>query len=655
MRFARLRAALILGAALSASGPAPRAWAFDFFGLFGPGAEQPPAPSPDAVPYTLEFGGVDGHPDVAANLKDASNAWRLRQEAPPNGDGLTRRLIGDFPRLADALQANGYFDGSVHVEIAGVEVGPDGAGEAAAAKAADALRGRETVPVRVTIETGTRYALRHIAVYDARTMAPIDRTLFSKRAFEVGKDDAARAATLQGLQTAWIDELRGKSYPLANIKSARASVRHNERVVDADVTIDPGPRAGIGAVETRGSPGIDPAVIRSFIYLEEGEDYSPQKLAAVKKSIGKIEAVGSVRVEDGEKLDANGNLPITVDTSERKQHAVGAAAQYSTVDGPSVRAYWMDRNLFGGAERLRIDATAGLAPFSSGATFQGLSALKFSDLIGGLKASFLKPALGGTRNDLLVDATLMREKTDYYQTQYANVTAQVRHRFSDEASVQGGVEVERGHWDDTFGGHDYSLLGFPVSASYDTTDSPLAPTKGVRALVGATPFVNVLPNGVSMLLSKAQISTYRAIDDDGRYILAGRVGAGSIVGPGIQDIPANLRFFAGGGGSVRGFAYRSLSPQDANGNFVGGNSLFETSLEARIKVTDTIGVVPFVDSGAAFASAVPNFSTSMRTSVGVGLRYYTGIGPIRLDIATPLSPKPGEARYAFYIGIGEAF
>ena len=106
---------------------------------------------------------------------------------------------------------------------------------------------------------------------------------------------------------------------------------------------------------------------------------------------------------------------------------------------------------------------------------------------------------------------------------------------------------------------------------------------------------------------------------------------------------------------MRGFAYRSLSPQDANGNFVGGNSLFETSLEARIKVTDTIGVVPFVDSGAAFASAVPNFSTSMRTSVGVGLRYYTGIGPIRLDIATPLSPKPGEARYAFYIGIGEAF
>jgi translocation and assembly module TamA len=655
MRLTGRRAGLVVVTALLAAAPLSRASAFDFFGLFGAGAEEPVSPSPDAVSYAIEFAGLDDHPELAASLKDASNAWRLRREAPPSGEGLTRRLIADYPRLFDALQANGYFDGSVRMEVAGAPLGPDGAGEAQAAKAADALRGRALAPVRATIEAGPRYALRRVAVFDARTRAPIDRTLFSKRAFETGSDEAARAATLQALQTEWIDELRGKSYPLANIKNAEATVRHDARVVDATVTIDPGPRAGVGAVETRGAPGVDPAVIRSFIYLDEGEDYSPEKLAAVKKSVGRIEAVGGVKVEDGDKLDANGNLPLTVEVDERKRHAVGASAQYSTVDGPSLRAYWMDRNLFGGAERLRVDATAGLAPFSSGATFGGFSKLKFSDVIGGLKAGFVKPALGGTRNDLLVDAAVMREKTDYYQAEYANLTAQVRHRFSDAASVQGGVEVERGHWDDTFGGHDYSLLGLPASASYDTTDAPLAPTKGVRALLAATPFVNVLPNGVNMLLSKAQVSTYRALDDDNRYILAGRVAAGSIVGPAIRDVPASLRFFAGGGGSVRGFAYRSLSPADAAGNYVGGSSLFETSLEARVKLTDTIGVVPFVDSGAAFASAVPNFSTSMRTAVGVGLRYYTAIGPVRVDVATPLSPKPGEARVAFYIGVGEAF
>ena len=654
LSFPRILLIAALGALVFSPPAASTAVAFDFFGLFG-AKEEAPTPRADALPYAIEITGLDGHKDLEPAIKDASNMWRLRQEAPSTGAGLSRRAVADYPRLSEALRASGYFDASVRITVAGVPINPDGGGANAASDAAERLRNREVAPVRVEVDPGPLFTLRHVAVFDARTKAPIDHTLFSKRAFEIAPEDPARAATLRSLQTQWVDELRGKSYPLANIAATEATVQHDLDVMDAKVTIDPGPRAGIGAVETRGSPGIDPRVIRSYIYLEEGEDYSPQRLADTRKSVARIEAVGSVKVIDGDKLDANGNLPITVETTERKPHAVGATAQYSTVDGPSLRAYWMDRNLFGGAERLRFDVTGGLAPFTSGASFGGLKTLKWSDIIGGLKASFLKPALWGTRNDLLVDASIMREKTDYYQSAYANITAQIRHRFSETASAQAGVLIERGHWDDTFGGHDYSLLGFPISATYDSTDSLLAPTKGVRAVVGVTPFVNALPNGVGMIVSKAQVSTYRAIDDEARYIIAGRVGAGSIVGPDIADVPASYRFFAGGGGSVRGYAYRSLSPTDAAGNYVGGRSLFEASLEARVKITDEIGVVPFVDSGSAFNASVPNFSTSMRTAAGVGLRYYTGIGPVRLDIATPLNPRNGDARVAVFIGIGEAF
>ncbi len=648
------RRAAATGLAFALTFAATGAGAFDFFGLFGAKDEQP-TPRPDAIPYTIEITGLDGKKDIESALKDASNTWRLRAEAPSNGDGLARRVIADFPRLTDVLRASGYYDADIRVKIAGVAVGPDGEDSDHAARAADAMLNKEVATVTVAVDPGPLFSLRRLSVYDARTRAPIDYTLFNKRAFDVGADTGARAATLRTLQTRWIDELRGKSYPLARVYKSEAVVAHKDHVMDATVTIDPGPRAGIGAVELKGSPGIDPDVIRSYIYLEEGEDYSPQKLADTRKSIAKIEAVGSARVEDGDALDANGNLPIVVDTTERKPHAVGVSAQYSTVDGPSVKAYWMDRNLFGGAERLRLELVAGLAPFAGGATFKGFPSLQFSDLIGGLRASFLKPALWGTRNDLLVDAALMRENTNYYRANYGNVTTQIRHRFSDTASVQGGVEIERGHWDDTFGGHDYSLSGFPLSATYDSTDVALVPTRGVRAVVGVTPYVNILPNGVAMIQSKTQISTYQALDEDARYILAGRVGAGSIVGPDTKDIPASRRFFAGGGGSVRGFAYRSLSPTDAAGNYVGGSSLFEASLEARVKVTDAIGVVPFADTGAAFTSAAPNFSTSLRSSVGLGFRYYTGIGPIRLDFATPLNPRAGDPRVAFYFGIGESF
>ena len=640
----------LLALGLLLTGPA-NAQGFDFFGLFGSSEPAPPHPSADAISYTVDVAGLAEHKDLDSLVKDASNAWKLRQEPPPTGAGLAQRVYADFPRLSAALQASGYYDGALEVRVAGVVVRPDGTGLEAAAAAAEKYRNADLAPVRIAVIPGAPYPLRRISVYDARTGKPVDRTLFSKRSFEYDDKAPARAATLVGLQTQWLDELRGKSYPLARIKATSARVDHNAHAVDASVTLDTGPRAGIGRLNVNTPPGIHEEIIRSYMYVEEGEDYSPEKLAAIRKSIARIEAVGSVRVEDGDKLDAKGNLPILVSVDARKEHAVGASAQYSTVDGPSLRAYWVDRNLFGGAERLRIDALAGFAPLSTG----GLGSLGTKDVIGGLKASFLKPALGGTRNDLLLDASLMREKNDYYRAAFGNVSAQVRHRFDDRFSIQGGVLAERGHWDDVFGGHDYSLLGAPMSVAYDSTDVPLAPTEGVRATLTTTPYAKFLPQSVGMIVTKGQASAYKAIDPDGRYVMAGRIAAGSIVGQTIQDVPASLRFFAGGGGSVRGYAYRSLSPVGPTGTYVGGRSLFEASAEARIKITDTIGVVPFVDVGQAFNASYPDFSAPVRAAAGLGLRYYTGIGPVRIDLATPLNPPKGAAHFAVTIGIGEAF
>ena len=160
---------------------------------------------------------------------------------------------------------------------------------------------------------------------------------------------------------------------------------------------------------------------------------------------------------------------------------------------------------------------------------------------------------------------------------------------------------------------------------------------------------------IDLYQATARASTYYSVDEDGKYILAGRVGLGAGGGATILDIPDNRRFFAGGGGSVRGYAYRSLSPLGANGQPMGGESLFEASVEARIKITDSIGLVPFVDSGMAYASSFPNFQQDMRYAFGLGLRYYTGFGPIRFDVAAPVGRRPGEQPVAFYIGIGQAF
>jgi translocation and assembly module TamA len=145
------------------------------------------------------------------------------------------------------------------------------------------------------------------------------------------------------------------------------------------------------------------------------------------------------------------------------------------------------------------------------------------------------------------------------------------------------------------------------------------------------------------------------LDDEARFVLAGRVAVGSVSGAGLGEIPASHRFYAGGGGSVRGYRYRSLSPLGPTGEVIGGRSLFEAALETRIKITDTLGLVPFLDMGGAFESSYPDFSEDLRYAAGLGLRYYTAVGPIRLDVATPLNPRDGDKSWALYIGIGQAF
>jgi translocation and assembly module TamA len=155
-------------------------------------------------------------------------------------------------------------------------------------------------------------------------------------------------------------------------------------------------------------------------------------------------------------------------------------------------------------------------------------------------------------------------------------------------------------------------------------------------------------------MMKGFVSAYHALDEDKRFIFAGKAAAGSIYGADLFDVPPQRRFYVGGGGSLRGFDYQSASPRNAAGKIIGGMSFFTASAETRVKITDTIGIVPFVDMGAAFASETPDFH-GLRYSAGIGLRYYTAIGPVRLDFAVPINPQEGDSRYGIYVSLGQSF
>ena len=193
----------------------------------------------------------------------------------------------------------------------------------------------------------------------------------------------------------------------------------------------------------------------------------------------------------------------------------------------------------------------------------------------------------------------------------------------------------------------------PTQYVFDNRDDKLNAKRGFRALAFAEPAHDFL-TGATFVKFRGELSAYRAIDDAQRFVVAGRVATGSIVGASLEEIPADRRFYAGGGGSVRGYEYQGIGPKDPEGNPIGGLSYMELSGELRVQVTETIGIVPFVDAGMVSEDEFLG-SARFQVGAGVGLRYLTPFGPLRIDAAVPVNPQPGDPDFAIYAGVGQAF
>ncbi|QOZ28075.1 autotransporter assembly complex family protein [Bradyrhizobium sp. CCBAU 51753] len=634
-----------------------QAHALDLFGLFG--SDDPPPVSATTLSYRLEIEAKtpDGKSDSDAEqvLRDASGTYRLRQEPPPDGEGLARRLQADINPLLDALWGLGHYNAEIDVTVDGVPVSLDETGLAAAARRADTFRNRTVVPIKVAARLGPLFKLRTVEVDYSRDQAPHG---LPRRAFALRSGDPAISADLRAAQVKLVDWFRSNGHPLAKIADVKATVDHAAAAMDFRLRVEAGPKAGIGAVTISGGD-VDPRVVATHVYLREGEPYSPERLALTKTSIAKIPAIGGIRVREADKLDANGNLPVFIDLAERPRHAVGLSAKYSTVDGPGIAGYYEDRNIFGGGDRLRLEASASLLQRIDGTSFTGFNNVRASDFGARFTGTFIKPGLFGTANDLLIEATAFRERVGNndlggYTDDTVRGTFGVIHRFSEAASLQAGLQVEQSKSQDVLGRVDATLIGFTATGRYDTTDNPLDPTRGARLSATVNAYPKLMGSTIDLFEARVAGSAYYAIDEQADYVLAGRLAAGSLAGAPLSEIPDAHRFFAGGGGSVRGYGFNTISPM-MFGQITGGRSLIEGSAEVRVRITPTIGLVPFFDFGTASRSSLPGFDNYVGYGAGLGLRYLTPVGPIRLDVATPLNPRPGDSRYAIYVSIGQAF
>jgi translocation and assembly module TamA len=201
---------------------------------------------------------------------------------------------------------------------------------------------------------------------------------------------------------------------------------------------------------------------------------------------------------------------------------------------------------------------------------------------------------------------------------------------------------------------DYVLLQVPLALIYDSTNSLLEPTRGIRTSVAVTPTQPLAGDSSTYFILQVSGSTYIPVETGARGIIALRALVGTIQGASQFQVPPDQRFYAGGSSTVRGYTYQSVGPLFPDDNPQGGTAIDTGTIEFRQHVYGNFGVVPFVDVGQVNAQSRP-FQGTLAIGAGLGARYYTGIGPIRVDFAVPVKKTPGSGSFALYIGLGEAF
>ncbi|MGN6536550.1 MAG: autotransporter assembly complex protein TamA, partial [Mesorhizobium sp.] len=436
--------------------------------------------------------------------------------------------------------------------------------------------------------------------------------------------------------------LKEEGRPLAKVTGREIVADHKTATLDVTLTVAAGPVAGYGDTVVEGTEAVDRDFTEYMTGLKRGRQYSPEEIDEARERLLGLEVFNSVTLKEGEALDAEGNIPIDVEVSERKFRYFGLGATASNTEGLGLEGYWGHRNLFGRAEKLRIDGS-----------ISGIGANDISKLNYNAGILFEKPGVLGPASKFYSHLKTFYEHPDAYDRFSVRGDVGLSYELTKKQTVSAELALDYSKITDSFGKHDYLIASVPLQYVYDNRDNRLNPTRGFRLLAYAEPSYDLL-NGAAFVKLKGEGSVYQAIDSGGKFVMAGRASLGSIVGASLQDVPADRRFYAGGGGSVRGYAYQGIGPKAADGQPIGGLSWFETSVEMRVAVTDTIGIVPFVDAGTVSTKTFPDFS-DLKVGAGIGLRYLTPFGPLRVDVAVPLNPDPGDPDYGIYAGIGQAF
>lgn len=568
-------------------------------------------------------------PGASKDLRDALAAASLTREAAnaekTDVQNLFAAARADYARILGALYADGYYSGTISIRIDGRE--------AAAIPPLDAPTSVRSVDIRIA--PGPRFAFSQAAI------APVAPQSEIPEGYAVGAP--ARSGQIVAAATAGVDGWRAQGHAKAEVAAQRITADHRANTLAADIALRPGPQVTFGTLHMRGNERLRTGRLQKIAGFPTGEVFDPEKLDQVRARLRRTGIFSSVSLTEAETLSPGPSLDADLVVVEEKTRRIGFGGELSSLDGLSITGYWLHRNLMGGGERLRLNAEIlGIGGSNGGADYK-------------LGARIDRPATLSPDTSAFIQTELSALDEVDYRSDNFSFGIGFTHILNDRLSGEIGLKYAISKVRENGTSRTFEQLALPIALTWDNRDNPLDATEGYYGEAIATPFLGFGTTGSGAQL-KGDFRAYRGFGNADRFVLAGRAQMGAVFGSDLAETPRDYLFYSGGGGTVRGQPYQALGVNVLRGGLqrTGGTKFLALSGELRADVTDTIGLVAFYDAG--YVSAVDFFDDSgdWHAGAGLGLRYNTGIGPIRLDVAGPVSGDTGEG-VQIYIGIGQAF
>ncbi len=579
----------------------------------------PIATAPDAVTsgdvrYTVTVTGLDDR--LAARFRADSELFKGRG-AVANLAQINRRAAEDRDLIDVLLRSLGYYGGRTTTTLA------PGA----------------PVAVTLAVDPGPLY---HVAAVTL-TVPPGTPAGLVEGGIGVKTGDPLGAAEIASAQDNLKAYLATRGHPFATIDPPAIEVDHATRTATLTQRIDPGAAGRFGRIRVDGKSVVGQVGIERLARWRPGDPYSAAELDDLRRALVATGLVGGVvltPVAAGPAPGGGETIDVIVHTDTAPLRTVATTAGYSTSQGFRLEASWQHRNLL---------------PPNGAVTFRAIAA-QHEQLLGvELRRQNWRRRDQTLSFDLFGDSATQ----DAFNARTVQIGATVERetnliwqkKWYYAVGPQALISIERDKSAPNNPLKTYYIAATPASLTYDGSNNLLDPTRGFRLTGRVSPELSFASGTFGYVKLQAETTTYLPLTE--RITFAARGHLGTIAGASQRDIAPSRRFYAGGGGSVRGYGYQAVGPKDADGSPRGGDSIAEASVEARFRLGD-FGIVPFLDAGEIDTATIPRFR-DVRYGAGIGARYYTSFGPVRIDIATPINPQTGDARVQFYVSIGQAF